>query len=155
MTRIRVASACAAAALSATSTASAQPTPISPGYWESQESYSILLSVANKEKKCLTRPQIAKFIESPSLKRYGCTYEKRRLENGQAKFEGGSCFSKSGRKVLSDVTVGGTFEPEHFHLDARFKLMVSAGGGIGLPGSAEIDAHRISADCPAEAAASK
>jgi hypothetical protein len=135
--------------------AHAQEAPILPGYWESQDSYSVLFSGGSHDRKCLTTAMIAKFIESPSLKRYACTYASHSLQNGQAHFDGGACYSKKGRKVLSDVALRGDFAPEHFHLDARFKLVVSAGGGIGLPGTAQIDAHRLAPTCPVEASAAK
>ena len=126
--------------------AAAQDAPILPGYWESSESYSVLFSGGGHDRKCLTKPLIEKFITAPSLKRYDCTYAGRSLQGGRAQFSGG-------RKVLSGVTLRGTFSPESFHLDARFDLMVSA--GVGLPGSASIDAHRIAAECPAEPLAAK
>ncbi len=128
--------------------AAAQDAPILPGYWESSESYSVLFSGGGHDRKCLTKPLIQKFIAAPSLKRYDCTYASRSLQGGRAEFSGGACYSHKGRKVLSGVALRGTFSPESFHLDARFDLMVSA--GVGLPGSASIDARRISAECPVE-----
>ena len=124
----------------------AQDSPILPGYWESSESYSVLFSGGGHDRKCLTKPLIEKFISAPSLKRYDCTYASRSLRDGRATFDGGACYSHTGRKVLSGVALRGTFSPESFHLDARFTLMVSA--GVGLPGSASIDAHRLGPDCP-------
>ena len=133
--------------------AAAQDAPILPGYWESNESYSVLFSGGGHDRKCLTRPLIEKFISAPSLKRYDCTYASRSLHDGHAEFRGGACYSHKGRRVLSAVALRGTFSPESFHLDARFDLMVSA--GVGLPGSASIDAHRIAAECPVVAPAAK
>ncbi len=133
--------------------AAAQDAPILPGYWESRESYSVLFSGGGHDRKCLTKPLIEKFISAPSLKRYDCTYATRTLQGGRAEFRGGACYSRKGRKVLSGVALQGTFSPESFHLDARFDLMVSA--GVGLPGSASIDAHRIAAECPAEPLAAR
>ena len=135
--------------IAAPAAARAQDAPILPGYWESTESYSVLFSGGGHDRKCLTRPLIERFIASPSLKHYDCTYAARSLQDGRAQFDGGACYSHKGRKVLSGVALRGTFAPESFHLDARFSLMVSA--GVGLPGSAAIDAHRISAECPVEA----
>ena len=134
-------------------TARAQDAPILPGYWESQESYSVLFSGGGHDRKCLTKPLIERFIKAPSLKRYDCTYATRSLQGGRAQFDGGACYSHKGRKVLSGVALRGTFAPESFHLEARFSLMVSA--GVGLPGNASIDAHRISAECPVEGAVTK
>ncbi len=137
------------------SVARAHAAPVLPGYWDSVESYSVLLSGGGHAKKCLTADKIESFVAAPSNSHYRCTYASQQISGGQAAYRGGACYSKSGRKVLSDVSVDGRYQPDAFHLSFRFKLMVSAGGGFGLPGSAEIDAHRISAECPAEATAGK
>ena len=138
--------AAALALQTAPSVARAEGSPILPGYWESNESYSVLLSGGGHDRKCLTKALIEKFISAPSLKRYDCTYASRSLQDGRAQFSGGACYSHKGRKVLSGVMLRGTFSPESFHLDARFSLMVSA--GVGLPGTASIDPPRISAEFP-------
>ncbi len=133
----------------------ARSSPVLPGYWDSTEHVSVLLPMGGRAKKCLTAEQINGFVAAPSNSHYRCTYASQQIAGGQAAYRGGACYSKSGRKVLSDVSVDGSYQPEAFHLAFRFKLMVSAGGGIGLPGSAEIDAHRIAAECPVEAAQGK
>jgi hypothetical protein len=129
----------------------AQASPVLPGYWDSNDTYQVLFTGGGHTKKCLTAEKIDSFVAAPSNSHYHCTYASQQISGGQASYRGGACYSKSGRKVLSDVAVDGRYEPEAFHLAFRFKLMVSAGGGIGLPGSAEITAHRISAECPADA----
>ena len=125
-------------------------TPVLPGYWESAENYAVLLPGGSHFKKCLTPALIQSFVAAPSNSHYRCTYASQQIASGQAAYRGGSCYSKAGRKVLSDVAVDGRYQPESFHLTFHFKLIVSAGGGFGVPGSAEIDAHRVSAECPAE-----
>ena len=130
----------------------AHASPVLPGYWDSTDSYSVLLSGGGHTKKCLTSEKIDSFVAAPSNSHYRCTYASQHISAGEASYRGGACFTKSGRKVLSDVTVDGRYEPESFHLRFQFKLMVSAGANIGLPGSAEITAHRISAECPVEGA---
>ena len=131
--------------------AKAQSTPVLPGYWESAESYAVLLPGGSHFKKCLTPALIQSFVAAPSNSHYRCTYASQQISGGQAAYRGGACYSRHGKKVLSDVAVDGRYQPEAFHLSFHFKLLVSAGGGFGLPGSAEIDAHRVSAECPAEA----
>ena len=133
----------------------ARSAPVLPGYWDSTEHVSVLLPMGGHSKKCLTTDQINGFVAAPSNSHYHCTYASQQIAGGQAAYRGGACYSKSGRKVLSDVSVDGRYQPEAFHLAFRFKLLVSAGGGVGLPGSAEIDAHRIGAECPVEAAPGK
>jgi hypothetical protein len=122
---------------------------ILPGYWESTEQYSVLLSGQNHDRKCLTKAQIDDFLNAPHTKHYQCNYSSQQVADGHAAFHGGACFSHTGRKVLSDVQVAGDYAPERFRLGFRFNLLVSA--GVGLPGSGSIDAHRISAECPVDA----
>ncbi len=128
----------------------AQPAaPVLPGSWESVERYSLaLLSGGSHARKCLTQAQVAQFVISPQTSHYRCSYQSRKVEGGQATFRGGSCYSHKGRLVLSNVDVDGRYAPEFFHLDFRFKFMVSP--TAGLPGSASIDAHRLGEACPAD-----
>ena len=120
-----------------------------PGYWESDEKYSLaLLAGSSHARKCLSAAQVAQFTIAPQTSHYTCTYQSRRVENGTAMFRGGSCLTHKGRLVLGKVDVDGRYAPESFHLDFRFHFMVSP--TAGLPGTAQIDAHRISEQCPAD-----
>lgn len=147
-----VSAACAAVlALAATAPRAAAQETVLPGYWESNESYSALSSLLNgasHDRKCLTAAQIEQFLAAPSTKHYRCTYDHHGLENGRAHFNQGACFSHAGRKVLSGVGIDGTYSPERFHLDFHYRYMLSP--TLGVPGVASIDAHRISAECPAD-----
>ena len=145
--------AAAALLLAVPSLAHAQASPVLPGYWESSESYSILLAGSSRGRKCLTEAQVNDFITAPQTSHYRCAYASRQVGDGQARFRGGACYSHKGRKVLSDVQVDGRYAPESFHLAFQFHLVLSS--GVGLPGSALIDAHRISAECPADLPAGK
>ena len=129
----------------------AHAAPVLPGYWDSTESYAVLIPGGGHSRKCLTAEKIESFVAAPSNSHYRCTYASQEIAGGEARYRGGACYTKSGRKVLSDVTVDGRYQPDAFHLAFHFKLLVSAGGGIGLPGSAEIDAHRLGPNCPADA----
>ena len=125
-----------------------QGSPVLPGYWQSDETYSVLLAGSSHGKKCLTAEQVNAFIAAPQTSHYRCVYASREVGDGTARFRGGACYShKGGRKVLSNVDVDGRYAPESFQLHFRFNLQVSA--GVGLPGVAAIEAHRISAECPA------
>ena len=149
MLRPRCVTAAVLASLCATLPAHAQTTPVLPGFWESAETYSVLLGGSSKARKCLSAAQISQFLDAPGTGHYQCTYKGRRFSDGRASFSGGECFSHNGRHVLSKVAIEGTYAPERFDLDFRFELLVSA--GVGLPGTARIEAHRVSADCPAAA----
>jgi hypothetical protein len=121
--------------------------PIQPGYWDSTESYAMLLSGGSHDRKCLSTQQIQAFLAAPSTKHYRCTYPHQSISGGHARFDGGSCFSKAGRKVLSDVNITGDYGADHFHLDFHFRYMLNP--KLGVPGTGAIDAHRLSATCPA------
>ena len=150
---LRLAAVLMLGALAAAPRFAAAAAPVLPGYWDSSESYAVLLAGGGHAKKCLTEDKIESFVAAPSNSHYRCTYASQQISGGQAAYRGGACYTKSGRKVLSDVSVDGRYQPETFHLTFHFKLVVSAGGGFGLPGSASIDAHRIAAECPTESAA--
>ena len=136
------------AALAGAGAVRAQTSPVLPGLWESQETYSVLLSGGGHERKCLTPAEVTEFIETPQTKHYRCTYASRRVEGGRATFREGSCYSRKGRLVLTHVAVDGRYAPDAFHLAFSFNFMLSS--GLGLPGTAVIDAHRLSPDCPAD-----
>ena len=119
-----------------------------PGYWDSTETVVILGT--SHARKCLTAEKIRSFVAAPSNSHYRCTYASQKISAGQAAYRGGACYSRAGRKVLSNVSVDGRYAPESFHLAFRFNLMVSA--GVGLPGTAMVDARRVSAACPADPA---
>ena len=126
----------------------AQTAPVLPGYWDSTE--NVIILGASHARKCLTADKIQSFVAAPSNSHYRCTYVSQRISAGQAAYRGGACYSHKGRKVLSNVSVDGRYTPESFHLAFHFEFMVSA--GVGLPGTAVIDAHRVSAECPADPA---
>jgi hypothetical protein len=134
------------AALALGGVARAQSSPILPGYWDSDEHYSVLLSGGGHARKCLTEAQVAQFIQAPQTSHYRCRYASRVVGDGQARFRGGACYNKHGRLTLSDVSVDGRYSPDAFHLDFSFGLNLSA--GVALPGTAHIDARRIAAQCP-------
>ena len=129
--------------------ASAVGSPVLPGYWDSTETYSVILSGGGHDRKCLTSAQVMQFLAAPQTKHYQCNYASRSVEDGRIAFEGGSCYSHSGRLVLSRVAVDGRYAPESFRMQFRFHYMVSP--TLGGPGTATIEAHRLSAECPADA----
>ena len=138
----------ALAAVVVATAARAAESPVLPGFWDSKEAYSVLLSGGGHDRKCLTAAQVTQFLAAPQTKHYQCNYATRVVEDGRVTFRGGSCYSHSGRLVLSKVAVEGQYAPESFRLQFRFNYMVSS--TLGVPGTANIEAHRISAECPAD-----
>lgn len=136
------------AVLAAAGAARAQTSPILPGYWDSTERYSVLLSGGGHARKCLTAQEVADFIQAPHNSHYHCRYLSSAVGGGRARYRGGACYDKHERLTLSDVDVDGTYTPQAFHMDFRFGLHLSA--GIALPGDAHIDAHRVATQCPAD-----
>jgi hypothetical protein len=118
--------------------------PILPGYWESTDRLEVLIPTTKVTHKCLTADQVTQWLTAPATRHYSCTYDQRKVGDGRAYFHG-TCMDKRGRTLT--VAINGTYAPEHFHLAARFNYMLTA--GVGIPGDAITDAHRLSAECPA------
>jgi len=118
---------------------------ILPGYWESTSQATLLSRGDPKvERRCLTAEQVEEFLSHPSTSRYTCTYTTHSVHGGVAHMEG-QCVDRHGTSF--NVAWQGAYKPESFHLDARLSLPNLA----MFNGSASIDAHRISADCPPDA----
>lgn len=133
----------AATLLLTVGSALAQPT-ILPGYWEStSQAYMLGKSDPKTERRCITADKVSAYLSGPSTSHYTCTYSSKTVQGGVADFRG-QCVDKHG--TAFDVAMHGTYSPEAFHLNARFALPNMP----MLGGTASTDAHRISADCPAE-----
>lgn len=134
------------ALVGATLPAAAQAqTTVLPGYWESSNSVSLLLSSKSISRKCLTAEQVQAWITNPETKHYTCVYDRKHIAEGHATFHG-ICTDKKGRHAT--VSIEGTYAPEHFVLNAHMQFHMTA--GVDIPVMATTDAHRISATCPAD-----
>jgi len=133
----------AAIVVLAAAPAMAQQT-ILPGYWESTSQANLLGRGEPKtERRCITADKVSAFVSGLSTGHYTCTYSSKSVKGGVADFKG-QCVDKHGTRF--DVAMHGAYAPEAFHMDARLELP-------HLPmfsGTATTDAHRISADCPAD-----
>ena len=134
----------AASFLGASAPASAAD-KVLPGYWESTTHYSLLLSQTSTTRKCLTTAEVEEWLTKPAPKHFECTYGSKRVGGGTAHFDM-TCVD--GRAHTLRMSINGTYAPERFHLVANGSLTMM---GVPLPGSADIDAHRLSAECPADA----
>lgn len=132
----------ALATLSGAAPAGAAST-ILPGYWESVNHSMLLISQDSTERKCITPAQVDSYLTGPTNSHYSCVYDQRAVGGGQVRLAG-RCVDKRGMSM--DVDIAGTYAPEEFHLKARLHTVLAR---LPLTGSAQIDAHRISADCPA------
>lgn len=134
------------ATLAAGAVRAAEPNAIAPGYWETDNQLVSPIHQSKVERRCIRPQDVAKFMNGPQNHIYTCTYPTRIIGEGTIRLSG-SCATKTGRPV--PVSGEGTFTRDTFHMDAHVQAQV---GPLKLPLHAVTDAHRLSAECPAEAA---
>ena len=116
------------------------PYPINPGTWEVRTLFLGL--VGGSERWCVKPQDISKFLSGPSNHIYHCTYPENVTANGQLRFKG-TCEDKHG--YAGHLQGDGGYTPTTLHMKASgaFKFH-----GFMLPGSASIQGHFVSEDCP-------
>ncbi|CAN5403486.1 hypothetical protein BH10PSE1_BH10PSE1_22010 [soil metagenome] len=120
--------------------APATPDTVMPGFWEYTTN---AIGIRSTEQKCVRPSEINRFFGGLSTRRYQCVYPTRVVGGGNARFEG-TCTDRKGRRV--NIRLTGTYRPDSFTFRGGAQL---ARGTPYLPAS--ITAHRISAQCPANA----
>lgn len=144
MSKIPLALAAASLTAAAFGLASAaEEGPILPGYWESTSTASFPVASSKTERKCISARAINAYLTGPTNNHYSCHYDSQRLHDGHADMEG-ECIDNNG--LRSKVKIDGTYGPEAFNLNGRLQVML---GSLRIPISTSIDAHRLSAECPA------
>lgn len=133
-----------AAGTSARHAGAAEDGPILPGYWESTSSSSFGPQ-GKVERKCITGRAINSYLTGPVNSHYSCRYDTRELHEGHAHMTG-ECVDSSG--IRGKVVIDGDYAPEAFKLSGQVRISL---GGLNIPVNTSIDAHRISAECPAGA----
>jgi Protein of unknown function (DUF3617) len=133
------------AGASARHAGAAEDGPILPGYWESTSTDSFSNTAGKTERKCITSRAINSYLTGPSNGHYTCRYDTRELNGGHAHMTG-QCVDSSG--ISGKVVIDGDYGPEAFKLAGHLTVNML---GLKLPIDTSIDAHRISADCPAGA----
>jgi len=118
-------------------------TTILPGFWESKNHSELLTTQDSTDRKCITPAQVESYLSGPANNHYTCTYDHRSVGDGEVKLAG-RCVDNNGMKM--DVAIAGTYTPESFHLKAQLRTKFAS---LPIAGSASIDAHRLSAECPA------
>jgi len=131
-----------AAGTSARHAGAAEDGPILPGYWESTSSSSFGPQ-GKTERKCITSRAINAYLTGPVNNHYSCRYDTRELHDGHAHMTG-QCVDSSG--IRGKVVIDGDYAPEAFKLNGRVQVSLA---GLNIPVNTSIDAHRISAECPA------
>jgi len=133
-----------AAGTSARHAGAAEDGPILPGYWESTSSSSFGPQ-GKVERKCITGRAINAYLTGPVNSHYSCHYDTRELHEGHAHMTG-ECVDSSG--LRGKVVIDGDYAPESFKLNGRVNVVLA---GLNIPVNTSIDAHRLSAECPAGA----
>jgi hypothetical protein len=119
--------------------------PILPGYWESTSRDSFSNAAGKTERKCITARAINAYLTGPVNSHYSCRYDTRDLNGGHAHMTG-QCTDSSG--IKGAVVIDGDYSPEAFRLSGRITVSL---GALKIPVDTSIDAHRLSAECPAGA----
>jgi hypothetical protein len=120
----------------------AEDGPILPGYWESTSSSSFGPQ-GKVERKCITGRAINSYLTGPVNSHYSCHYDTQDLRGGHAHMTG-ECVDSSG--IRGKVVIDGDYSPEAFNLKGRVNVSLA---GLNIPVNTSIDAHRLSAECPA------
>lgn len=119
---------------------SSAPQTVLPGYWEYTTN---AVGIRSTEQKCVRPSEINRFFGGLSTRRWQCAYPTREVGGGNARFVG-TCTDHKNRRV--GIRLSGTYRPDSFRFTGGAQL---ARGTPYLPAS--ITAHRISAQCPADA----
>ena len=122
----------------AAASASADPgDPIDTGYWEVKSSVSPI-GGDKTENRCLHHDQIFKFMHGQPNHIYKCTYSTEQIADGKI-FLKGECRDKNG--IGGHITGNGSYTRTSMHTVGHVTF-------LGIPITAELDAHRIG-ECPA------
>ncbi len=142
--RLALMTAAALAVLGAWTVAgAAEDGPILPGYWESTSKASFPVASSKTERKCISARAINSYLTGPVNNHYSCHYDTRSLDGGHAHMTG-QCVDNNGLK--SKVVIDGDYAAESFNLSGKLQVML---GGLAIPISTSIEAHRLSGECPA------
>ncbi len=117
-----------------------------PGYWEGRNHWSIAIaSKTDVKRQCLSAAQVERWMTSPAPKHYTCTYDYKTVGDGHISLRG-ACLDKKGQG--GDAVATGTYSPDAFQIDATLSHIKIGALTLPIVGSANIDAHRLSPDCP-------
>jgi hypothetical protein len=142
ITRTAAAAVLLLSGVAASAPAGAEEQTILPGYWSVTNRVAI---VAGKtEKRCITPPEVAKFVLGPSNRHYKCDYPTKIFKDGKITLKG-VCATKNGHTARVDAT--GAYTPTTFKMTAKVRTSVS---GLPVSATAVTDARRLSETCPTE-----
>lgn len=117
------------------------PTTIQPGWWESTNTLSLVISNTEVERRCITPADVDKVLNGRINRHYTCTYPEKRVGDGKMFFKG-YCVDKRGRRV--NVTATGTYSASAFTMNASLSGKVA---GVPLSATASTNAKRLGDTC--------
>lgn len=129
------------AAAAAAPGAVAQETSIRPGWWESVNKASMVISKTEVERRCITPADVDKILSGRINRHYTCTYPVKRVGEGRMYFKG-TCVDKRGRRV--NIEANGTYSATAFQLSADLSGKY---GGIPLAATMSTTARRLGDTC--------
>ncbi len=136
----------ALACASCAAAAAAADAPILPGYWESTDKVTSPIPSTTTRRQCITQDKIESYMTGPVNSHYTCHYTDRKMTADTFAMTG-DCVDSSG--IPAKVKVDGTYTATSFTMNGHMHVVI---GGLSIPVTASTDAHRISAECPADAA---
>lgn len=116
-------------------------TTIVPGWWESTNKATMVISKTEIERRCITPADVDKILSGRINRHYTCTYPVKRVGDGKMYFKG-TCVDKRGRQV--NIVATGTYSANAFQLSADLSGKY---GGIPLAASMSTSAHRLGDTC--------
>jgi len=122
----------------------AAETTITPGWWESTNKATMVITVTEREQRCITPADVDKILSGRINRHYTCTYPTKRVGDGRMFFQG-TCVDKRGRSL--NITADGTYSATAFTLNAQLSGRY---GGVPLSARMSTDAHRLGDVCQAK-----
>jgi hypothetical protein len=116
-----------------------------PGYWEMTTTVQSIIHDNKTERRCYGPADVPRLVQ-PCNHHYDCEYSTQEARNGHLTLKGKWVAKKSGQVI--DVEGAGTYTRENLNASAKMHTSLF---GLPLSGTGEITAHRLSAECPADA----
>lgn len=117
----------------------------SPGYWEMTTRVQSIIQDTKTERRCYGPADVPRLVQ-PCNHHYNCEYSVQDARDGRLKLKGQWTEKKNGQVI--DVEGTGTYTRDNLSASAKMHTKLF---GLPLSGTGEITAHRVSAECPADA----
>jgi len=118
-----------------------ETTTILPGWWESTNKATMVISKTEVERRCITPADVDKILSGRINRHYTCTYPDKRVADGRMYCQG-TCVDK--RRRQGNIPANGTYSATAFQLSADLSGKY---GGIPLAASMSTSARRVGDTC--------